>query len=492
MSAKSVLQRTALGSGLLSQDDLSQVLAELRAEAVARGELAAVKESIGKEAAVRESGGAGPKPVGRGGSSAQSAIHISDDVLGERLIATGKLNAWQVEQLRNGRTKFNLGRYQTVDSIGKGGMGQVYKAEDTVMGRIVAVKVLPRERSTPEAVASFQREIRTQAQLDHENLVRAFDAGHDGNVHFLVTEFVPGTDLRRLVRGSTMLSMQQAASIISQTARGLAHAHQRGLIHRDIKPANILVMPDGRVKVLDLGLAGFFNDPEQIDQYGGKVVGTADYMAPETITEPEKLDKRSDIYSLGCTMYYAVTGKVPFPGGDIREKAKNHCSSNIQPIDPRRFNSELSDDFVEVIADMMAKKPDKRIGSCEEVIARLAPWAGENQTATLVAEPILPVLLASLRKPAPSPLSETEPYFLVEPSADPQAESSSSQMSIGTHPVAAGDETFPSFRSRSNVFPHGYHRGSKDHSKWVLIIGALIVAVVLSAVAVKMILEMLR
>jgi serine/threonine protein kinase len=506
MSAKSILQHTVVASGLLSRDDLDQVLEVLRAEALARNEVSAVNVSAGdtstdidgaaakntiaasKEGRPLEAAG---RSGGKSGSNAHLAIHIPDDILGERLISTGKLNTWQVEQLRNGRTKFTLGRYQTIDSIGKGGMGSVFKAEDTVMGRIVAVKVLPREKSTPEAIASFQREIRTQAQLDHENLVRAFDAGHDGNVHFLVTEFVPGTDLRRLVRGSNVLSMQQGASVISQAARGLAHAHQRGLIHRDIKPANLLVMPDGRVKVLDLGLAGFFNDPEQIDQYGGKVVGTADYMAPETILTPDKLDKRSDIYSLGCTMYYAVTGKVPFPGGDIRDKAKNHCSPNVQPIDPRRFNSELSDDFVEVIADMMAKKPDKRLGSGEEVIARLAPWAEESRTTTLVAEPILPTLFASLRKPAPSPLSETEPYFLVEPSADPQAESSNSQMSIGTHPVASADETFPSFRSRSNVFPHGYHRGSRDNSKWVMIIGAMIVAVVLSAVAIKMIVEML-
>jgi len=453
---------------LISQEDLNQVLAELRANP--------------PEAATSSANA-------KGEASTHIATHISDEVLSERLVSLGKLNAWQVEQLRNGRTKFTLGRYHAIDSIGKGGMGEVYKAEDSIMGRVVAVKVLPRHRSTPEAVASFHREIRTQAQLDHDNLVRAYDAGHEGNVHFLVTEFVPGTDLRRLIRGAGVLSMQQAASVASQAARGLAHAHQRGLIHRDIKPANLIVTPDGRVKVLDLGLAGFFNDPEIVDQYGGKVVGTADYMAPESILQPDKLDKRSDIYSLGCTLYYAVTGKVPFPGGDLRDKARNHCT--VTPIDPRRFNSELSEDFVEVIADMMAKKPDKRLASGEEVIARLAPWADESRTTTLVAEPILPTLMASLRKLAPSPMSETEPYFLVEPSADPQAESSSSQMSLGTHPVSAGDETFPSFRSRSNVFPQGYHRGSKDNSKWVLIIGAMIVAVVLSAVAVKMIVEML-
>ena len=448
--AASVLQRSALASGLISQEDLDQALEQLRAAA-------------------------GRKPT--------------DDSLGEQLIAAGKLNPWQVEQLRNGRTKFNLGPYHVIDSIGQGGMGQVFKAEHTIMGRIVAVKVLPRHRSTPDAIANFRREIRTQAQLDHENLVRAFDAGQDGNVHFLVTEYVPGTDLRRLVRGGGMLSMAQAASIISQSARGLEHAHGRGLIHRDVKPANLLVTPDGRVKVSDLGLAGYFNDPEQVDRHGGKVVGTADYLAPEAILQPETLDKRSDIYSLGCTLYYAVTGKVPFPGGSMTDKARAHCKH--APLDPRRLNPELTDDFVEVVADMMAKRPEERISDAAAVIERLAPWSGQGPLPPLVAEPIVPVHPSTLRRVAPSPMSDTEPYFLVQPLADPQSDNSTSQMSIGTHPLAAGDETFPAFRSRSNVFPHNSLRASRDQSRLLIIVGALIVAGVVSAVAIKMLLEML-
>ena len=243
--SKSLLQRSAVASGLLAQDELETVLNELRASGVSE--------------------------------------EVSDERLGDRLVSSGRLNSWQIEQLRNGRTKFNLGPYyHVIDSIGQGGMGQVFKAEHTIMGRIVAVKVLPRSRSTPEAIANFRREIRTLGQLDHENLVRAFDAGQDGNVHFLVTEFVPGTDLRRLIRAGGPLTMQQGASIISQAAQGLEHAHGRGLIHRDVKPAKLLVTPEGKVKVSDLGLAGYFNDPEQTDQYGGKVVGTADYLAAQS------------------------------------------------------------------------------------------------------------------------------------------------------------------------------------------------------------------
>lgn len=451
--SKSVFQRCAIASGLIGSEELEQVLGELRAE-------------CGGEA-------------------------VPDDLLGKRLISLGKLNAWQVEQLGNGRTKFNLGPYQVIDSIGQGGMGQVFKAEHTIMGRIVAVKVLPRSRSTVDAIANFRREIRTQAQLDHENLVRAFDAGHEGNVHFLVTEYVPGTDLRKLIRANGPLSMQQAASVISQAARGLEHAHSRGLIHRDVKPANLLVSPDGRVKVSDLGLAGYFNDPEQSDQYGGKVVGTADYLAPELILRPESLDTRSDIYSLGCTLYYAVTGKVPFPGGTMREKARAHCQQ--PPLDPRRLVPELSDKFVEVIADMMAKRPEDRIATAGEVIERLEQFAGTgNMVPPLVAEPVAPIFPLNVRKTAPSPIGDTEPYFLVQPFPEPMGETSTSQMSLGTHPTSPADETMPSFTSRSNMFPRNSLHHSSDHNmRVVMLIGAIVVVVLLSVVAINMIHTML-
>ena len=143
---------------------------------------------------------------------------IGDEQLAAKLIELGRLNRWQAEQLKAGRSKFNLGPYIVIEAIGQGGMGQVFKAEHRLMGRIVAIKVLPRHRSTPQAIASFTREIRAQAQFDHDNLVRAYDAGHDGNVYFLVTEYVPGTDLRKLVRARGKLSMQDAATIISQAA----------------------------------------------------------------------------------------------------------------------------------------------------------------------------------------------------------------------------------------------------------------------------------
>jgi len=239
---------------------------------------------------------------------------ITERAISDQLVLDGVITAYQADQLRAGRTKLTLGPYIITDWIGQGGMGQVFKAVHEMLGRESAVKVLPLSKATPDAIKNFRREIRTQAQLDHPNLVRAYDAGEDGNVQYLVVEFVPGTDLRRLVRTRGRLSVQQAANVIMQSARGLEYAHQQGLIHRDVKPGNILVTPDGIAKVSDLGLAGFLHETDS-DPRKGKIVGTADYLAPEQITNPFEPTKLSDIYSLGCTLYYSITGKVPYPGG---------------------------------------------------------------------------------------------------------------------------------------------------------------------------------
>jgi serine/threonine protein kinase len=399
-----VFRRSALASGLLS-----------------------VEQILEAEAAVRAAGPA----VGM-------RIAVTDEELSAKLVELGRLNHWQAEQLKAGRSKFNLGPYLVLDAIGQGGMGQVFKAEHRMMGRVVAIKVLPRHRSTPEAIASFTREIRAQAQFDHENLVRAFDAGHDGNVYFLVTEFVPGTDLRKLVRVRGKLSMQDAATIISQAARGLGHAHQRGLVHRDVKPGNLLVTPSGQTKVSDLGLASFLGVEDPEDPRSGRVVGTADYLSPEHITSPGKLAAASDIYSLGCTLYYAVTGKVPFPGGTSRDKAMRHCEDT--PLNPRRFNLELTDSFIDTIAAMMEKNPQRRIPTAEDVVRRLAPWAADSVLSGDLTQPVAQASHA-LRPALPS-LSDTQPGFFDDlPLAQ---DDSSSQISQRTDPVASAEhETLP-------------------------------------------------
>ena len=201
---KSRLAQSALLSGLVSQQQIDDAYS-----------------------AIRSKGGLGALP----------AVEIGDELLARELIEQKRVTEYQVEQLKAGRTRLHLGPYIITNWLGQGGMGQVFVAEHQMMGREVAIKVLPKSKSTPAAIASFAREIKTQAQLDHKNLVRAYDAGHDGNVYFLVTEYVPGMDLRRLIRAQGALTIRQAASVIEQSAAGLDYAHSRGLVHRDVNRA---------------------------------------------------------------------------------------------------------------------------------------------------------------------------------------------------------------------------------------------------------------
>ncbi|MBT4694291.1 MAG: serine/threonine protein kinase [Planctomycetaceae bacterium] len=337
MVKKSVFQHAALRSNLITQSQLDESLKLLQAK-----------------------------------ESAAVDVVISDDELAKHLVYSGIVSEYQAEQLKTGRTKFNLGPYVISDWVGQGGMGQVFKCVHEVLGRESAIKVLPLDKTTDYAISNFHREIKLQAKMDHPNLVRAFDAGKDGKVHFLVTEYVPGRDLRRLIRSQGALVTADAAGVIMQVASALHYAHCEGLIHRDIKPGNILVTEDGTAKLSDLGLSGFA-DPEMDDPRAGKIVGTADYLAPELIQVPRETTCVSDIYSLGCTLYYAVTGKVPFPGGSAKDKVRRHLQET--PLHPRQFCEEISEEFVELIADMMEKDPAKRIKKADEVVNRLKPWA---------------------------------------------------------------------------------------------------------------------
>ena len=351
-------------------------------------------------------------------------------------------------------------RYRILGLLGKGGMGEVYKAEHNVMGREVAVKVLPANKSTPEAIKSFSREIRTQAKLDHPNLVRAYDAGNDGRVHYLVTEYVPGMDLRRLIRSEGPLNVNQAASVIMFAALGLDYAHQSGLIHRDVKPGNILVTPEGIGKVSDLGLAGFLNDPDD-DPRSGKIVGTADYLSPEQIRNPHDICEASDIYSLGCTLYYAITGKVPFPGGTPASKARRHLEET--PWHPRRFNPDTNEEFVEIIADMMEKDPALRIQSMTEVVTRLEPWASETA--------IVPSLHLTKSRWTPPPVPTEIDEQDTHDGEDLRNDNSGGQASQATHSVA-GQET----RVRPPM-PPPLPKQNDQPTNHEAVIGALCIAV---------------
>jgi serine/threonine protein kinase len=405
-TSHSVLRNAALASGLVSGQQLDDALASLT----------------------------GDRPATELGPD-----RISDDRLGERLVELGYLNAWQVEQLIQGRTKFTLGPYRILNALGHGGMGHVFKAEHKLLGREEAIKVLPKSKSTAEAVAAFQREIRAQAQLDHPNLVRVTYADFEGDTYFFVTEFVPGTDLRKLVRRNGPLPFSMAATIIAQAAEGLHYAHRRGLVHRDVKPGNLLVTPDGRTKITDLGLAWFLIDELDGGKPANKIVGTADYLAPETIRQPDKVLPVSDVYSLGCTLYYAVTGKVPFPGGSTADKIRRHLSE--MPLNPLHFNPDLPTAFCDAVAAMMDKNPDTRTPTAAAVAELLRPWRDENairhgiELDPAVSRDRLPS--GGPMRPAPSALDETESFVLDDVEIAPNQLDSPSQASQGTVSLAS-------------------------------------------------------
>lgn len=310
-----------------------------------------------------------------------SLEEISDEQLAEYLVELGYLNLWQAEQLRQGRTKFTLGSYRIVDAIGHGGMGWVFKGEHELLGRVEAIKVLPKTQTNPTSINNFLREIRAQALLNHPNLVRLSYADREGDTYFLVTEFIPGSDLRRLVHYHGAMTQEKAAILISQTAAALEHAHGQGMIHRDVKPGNILITPEGHAKLTDLGLAFFAEDQADFSQSKPKhIVGTADFLAPEIIVTPSEVRSISDIYSLGCTLYYAVTGKVPFPGGDTADKLRRQLDEI--PLAPQRLNADLDGEFVELIAAMMQKRPADRIATAAEVVELLRPWTPPIETTS--------------------------------------------------------------------------------------------------------------
>jgi serine/threonine protein kinase len=304
------------------------------------------------------------------GAAARADAARWDAAVAECLVARESLTRFQADQLLAGRRKLTLGQYRILDELGRGGMGQVFRAQHLMMGRTVAIKVLPRAKSTSESEAAFQREIRMLARLDHDNLVRALDAGHDGKVYYLVTELVPGLDLRRQVLKHGKLDEFRSASVISQAAVGLAYAHSQGLVHRDVKPANLLVTPEGHVKLLDLGLAG--SEIEGESARLGRVVGTMDYMAPEQIRTPDTVGPSADIYALGCTLYFVLTGEVPFPGGTRQEKAQRQLKEQPRPI--RQLEPGVSEGFCRVVESMMRKDAGERPASAAEVVERLRAW----------------------------------------------------------------------------------------------------------------------
>ncbi|MGQ9575880.1 MAG: serine/threonine-protein kinase [Thermoguttaceae bacterium] len=297
-------------------------------------------------------------------------------VVGARLVEEGLLTPWQRDNLLEGRYKgFFIKNYKLLDHLGTGGMSSVYLAEHTLMHRRVAIKVLPKHRVKDSSyLARFHREARAAAALDHRNIVRAYDVDNQGEVHFLVMEYVEGRDLQSLVKADGPLDYARAAEYIRQAAEGLQYAHQAGLIHRDVKPANLLVDRHNVVKLLDLGLARFTEEERTslTVAYDENVLGTADYLAPEQAIDSHGVDGRADIYSLGCSFYYVLTGQPPFPAGTLPQRLLMH--QKAPPPDIRLQRPDAPEDLCQICLRMMAKKPAARFQSMREVADALAEW----------------------------------------------------------------------------------------------------------------------
>ena len=275
-----------------------------------------------------------------------------------------------------------IGRYEVVAHLATGGMGEVYKARDVELGRIVALKVLPTHLSeNANSVERFRREARHAARLSHKNIVTLYDWGQDGGTWFLALEFVDGTDLNSYINSRGRLDPQEAWLITIQAVRALDHAFQRGVVHRDIKPSNFLLTRQGRkvrVKLTDLGVARAIRDEDYRVTRAGTTVGTLDYLAPEQALDSHAVDARADVYSLGATFYFLLTGRSPFRGA-------------AAPL--RDLRPDLPAGLAAIVERMLALTPAERYQSAADVAAALLPW---------VQRPVPPPTSEDLRRPDPT------------------------------------------------------------------------------------------
>lgn len=286
-------------------------------------------------------------------------------------------------------------RYEILELIGRGGMGDVYKAQHRVMNRVVALKIIKPELVRNEAaVARFQREVQAAARLDHGRIVTAHDAEQAGNLHYLVMEFVEGVNLDEVIRDRGALPVAEACNYVQQAAEGLQHAHEHGMVHRDIKPHNLMLSPDGQVRILDFGLAGIATESVLNDAdapvagekgatsrhltIAGSVMGTPDYIAPEQARDAHSADIRADIYSLGCTLYCLLAGEPPHKSDSVVEKLKAHAETEPEAIESIRV--DVPEELAEVVRRMMSRNPRDRFQTPAEVADALARFVDKHRT----------------------------------------------------------------------------------------------------------------
>jgi eukaryotic-like serine/threonine-protein kinase len=340
--------------------------------------------------------------------------------IAEMLVRRGWLTQYQADQLLQAEGQnLVVGPYVLLEPLGEGGMGQVFKARHRMLERIVAIKLIREERisTDPEAIRRFQREARAAALLSHPNIVLIYDADCSGSTYFIAMEYIEGTDLARLVKEQGPLAVAQACDYVHQAALGLAHAHEKGMVHRDIKPSNLLasglnlkraehpsptavpgsgvatrvirrpvrpsaIRADGTessappvIKILDMGLARVVQGDDSHSQNAsltqeGSIVGTPDFIAPEQARDAHRVDIRADLYSLGCTFFYLLTGQAPFPNGSTIEKLLMHQLDDAPEVD--KVRKDVPAEVSLIVRKLMAKSPGQRYQTPAELLAALA------------------------------------------------------------------------------------------------------------------------
>jgi serine/threonine protein kinase len=351
--------------------------------------------------------------------------------LAEELVRRGWLTPYQAERLLEGQAhELTLGPYLLLEALDEGGMGEVFKALHRLMHRVVALKkIRPEHLPRPESVRRFLREMRALAQLSHPNIVIAHDADHVGDTYFLVMEYVAGTDLHKLVKQRGPLPVDRACDYVRQAALGLQHAHERCLVHRDIKPGNLLLTSEGEVvKVLDLGLALIRKGPDETEASATATsapdtgMGTPDFMAPEQALDAHGADIRADIYSLGCTLYYLLTGRPPFAKGSVMEKLLLH--QQAEPVAVELLRPEVPEALAQVLRKMLAKQPAARYQTPAEAAAALAPFCradtGASPSPGNAGSGATPVRQAAIETLASGALVNTESHLATVPPASSQ------------------------------------------------------------------------
>jgi serine/threonine-protein kinase len=353
-----------------------------------------------------DSGGAGGSQADDSGGSASGASNV-DTIIGKMVVEQGFATSSEVQscldlkrssedpnseslaellvkneiitqrQLKRLRSLFEAERsgqqipgYRILGKLGAGAMATVFKAKQLSLDRTVAIKVLPRKFSkNADFIRRFYAEGRAAAQLNHPNIVQAFDVGQSGEFHYFVMEHVDGSTVYDQILRHKRYSEGDAIDIAIQIAEALEHAHERGLIHRDVKPKNVMITAEGVAKLADMGLARAISDKEAAEAEAGKAYGTPYYISPEQIRGEKNITPAADIYSLGATLYHMVTGAVPFDGKNPADVMRKHLKAELVP--PDHVNPKLSAGISQIIEMMMAKDPAKRYKTCSDLLTDL-------------------------------------------------------------------------------------------------------------------------